>query len=235
MRKALIAAVLLAASAGLSPAAAEAAPPPITTASLKTTQPATTCVRGAARPLINGTTPVLHAFVPAPAGGNPISVSVDFRITDLADNSVVFSAQSYTKVQGVWYEPQINPTLLDGKTYSWQARVFDGTEYSAWSATCEFSIDTVKPNSPVVTITPAGGVYKVGQRITLHFGANGSTDVAKYSYHLMGKPPVDVKPCPGTATIKLTTVGPDSITAASYDKAGNESFDDTIVDFTVLS
>jgi hypothetical protein len=150
MRKALIAAVLLAVSAGLFPGTADAAPPPITTANLKTTKPSTTCVRGAARPLINGTKPVLHAFVPAPTGGNPISVSVDFRITDLADNSVVFSAPSYTKVQGVWYEPQINPVLLDGKTYSWQARVFDSTDYSAWSATCEFTVDTMTPNTPLV-------------------------------------------------------------------------------------
>ena len=233
MRKALIAAALLVTSTGLAiPTTAQAAPAPISPANLKTTNPATTCVRGTARPLINGTSPVLSAFVARPAEGEPRSVSVEFRLNDLSDGTTVFTSESPTMVQGVWYQAQSEPELLDGKTYAWQARVHDGTEYSAWSKTCEFSIDAVKPNAPGLTITPEGP-YKVGQTITLHFSNAGSADVTKYSYWLMGKPPVDVKACPGTAKLKLTDAGPDSITAVAYDKAGNRSAEETVVRISV--
>jgi hypothetical protein len=232
MRKALIAAALLVTSTGfLLPSTAQAAPAPISDANLKTTNPATTCVRGAARPLVNQTSPVLQAFVPS-SDPYPRPVTVEFRLNDLSDGTTVFTSESSTKGPEVWFEAQSRPTLLDGKTYAWQARVFDGTEYSAWSKTCEFSIDAVKPNAPGLTITPAGP-YKVGQKVTLHFTNGGSTDVARYSYHLLGKPPVDVNPCPGTATLKLTTAGPDSIAAVSFDKAGNLSSGETVVNIKV--
>lgn len=232
MRKALIAAALLVTSTGfLLPTTAQAAPAPITDANLRTTNPATTCVRGEARPLINQTSPVLEAFVPSPDEfAQP--VSVEFRLNDLTDGTTVFTSESSTKMPGVWYGAQSTPDLLDGKSYAWQARVFDGTEYSAWSNTCEFSIDAVKPNAPGMTISPAGP-YKVGQKVTVTFTNAGSTDVTKYAYSFTAAPTAYVPACPGTVRLKLTSAGPSVLQGWSYDAAGNQSATSTKLDIRV--
>ncbi|MCW6006701.1 carboxypeptidase regulatory-like domain-containing protein [Micromonospora sp. CPCC 205371] len=38
--------------------------------------------------------------------------------------------------------------IVDGRTYVWQARTYDGSHYSAWSGTCEFTADVTPPNTP---------------------------------------------------------------------------------------
>lgn len=41
--------------------------------------------------------------------------------------------------------------LVDGRTYSWQVRVGDGVDTSAWSNTCSFTADRNVPSAPQVT------------------------------------------------------------------------------------
>ncbi|MFF1821366.1 hypothetical protein ACFVWG_28955 [Kribbella sp. NPDC058245] len=221
MRARLFAATTLAAL--IIPTTAYAAPAAPTDENLRTTNPATSCIRGVNRPLVNQTSPRLQAFVPAADENDGRSVKVEFRLKNLADGTEVFTSESFTKVVGVWFEAGSEPTLADATTYSWQARVVDSTgAASPWSAGCELSIDTVRPNAPTLTLSP--GPYKVGQKITLTFGNAGSTDVTQYAYAVATSAPGSPIPaCPGKVTVKLTDSGPTPIRAWSYDRAGNLS------------
>ncbi|AVT36403.1 hypothetical protein C6W10_07850 [Plantactinospora sp. BB1] len=39
-------------------------------------------------------------------------------------------------------------SLVDGGTYAWQARTYDGARYGAWSGVCEFTVDATPPPMP---------------------------------------------------------------------------------------
>jgi hypothetical protein len=231
MRARILAAAFVACLTVLAqPLIAHAAPAPIPDENLKTLDPTTVCVSGADRPFVNATTPRLQAFVPADAASG--SVSVQFRVTNLADGTEVFAGESSQKVPGAWFEPGLVPTLTDGNSYGWQARVVDGTEYSPWSNPCELTVDTVRPNAPGLTVTPAG-LYRVGQKISLTFTNAGSTDVAEYGYTIGSEEPTAFVPaCPGKAKVQLARSGLITIKAWSFDHAGNRSAEST--DFRIV-
>jgi hypothetical protein len=76
-------------------------------------------------------------------------------------------------------------SLTDGTTYSWAVRASDGTDTSAWSATCSFIADTVAPAAgPVVTSSdfPPDQTVDGGTPGQFTFTANGVADVAAYQY-----------------------------------------------------
>ncbi|MGW6277340.1 hypothetical protein [Kribbella sp. NPDC055071] len=231
MRTRLLAVALTAAVAAIVlPTTAYAAPAPITDANLKTLDPTSACVRGAARPVVNGLHPRLQAFVPS----DGTSASVQFRVTNTADGTEIFTGESSQKLTGTWYEPGLAPNLVDATTYAWQARVVNNTGTSAWSNPCELTVDIVRPNSPDLTVSP--GPYKVGQQITLTFGNAGSTDVVDYGYSLgTDEPTGHVAVCPGKVKLKLTSSGPTTIKAWAFDRAGNRSAGPTEVRISVGS
>jgi hypothetical protein len=211
------------------PTTAYAAPAPITDANLKTLDPTTACVRGTARPVINGLRPRLQAFVAA----DGTSASVQFRVTNTADGSETFTGESSQKLTGTWYEPGLAPNLVDA-TYAWQARVVNSTGTSAWSNPCELTVDTVRPNSPDLAVSP--GPYKVGQQITLTFGSAGSTDVVDYGYAIGTEEPTGhVAVCPGKVKLKLASSGPQTVKAWAFDRAGNRSATPTEIRISVGS
>jgi hypothetical protein len=231
MRKRLLTAALVSVMAGLGgTTVAHAALPRPTVDQLATIDPASSCVRGEARPFLGGTTPRMRAFVAA--GENPPSVSVQFRMVDLGTGQRVFTGTSPTMVAGIWFEPDRPiPELTSGRSYSWQARVFDGTTYSDWSRRCEFTVDVDRPSPPGLTVSPEGP-YRVGQEITLQFSEGGSTDVVRYGYGFFSSQ-TTVLPV-GVTTVKLILpfAGPIPLSAWGHDRAGNVS-DATTVDLRI--
>jgi len=223
MRARLLAATTLAAL--ILPTTAYAAPPTrIPDANLRTADPATSCARGAQRPVTNGVRPRFEAYLPADGEFDQPQGFVQFRLKDLAAGTEIFTGQSSTKTVGTWFDTQLDTELVNGGVYSWQARFVDSNtgDVTPWSKGCELAVDTVRPPAPDLTVSP--GPYQVGQEITLTFGTAGTPDVARYGYALIGDEPagfVDV--CVGMATVKLTFGGPVTVRAWSYDRAGSRS------------
>ncbi|MFQ6212461.1 LamG domain-containing protein, partial [Bacillus mobilis] len=100
-------------------------------------------------------------------------------------------------------------------TLSWRVRAEDGTAVSAWSASCEVTVDPEAPtNGPTISSStyPATGVNGgIGQPGSFTFGPNGVTDVASYEYELDGAAGGTGTVAAGgdlTATVSLTP--PDS-------------------------
>ncbi|MGC4943303.1 hypothetical protein [Kribbella sp. DT2] len=218
----LSAALLTAATCVAAPLSAYAAPPRPAPEHLQTVGPNTACVRGDAHPYIADTAPRLQTFLPEDPNG-PARASAQFRVVDVATGKRVFTGQSDLKLVGSWVEtPGRQPQLENGKTYAWQARIFDGTEYSPWSRKCELTVDTDRPDAPGVTITPEGP-YQVGQTVTLAFSPTSSTDVTAYGYGDRDTADVRIPSTPATAQYTFRDVGPTTITVWSYDRAGNPS------------
>jgi hypothetical protein len=209
---------------------AHAALPRPTVDQLATIDPESTCVRGVDRPVLGGANPRMRTFVPGGEDSPP--ASVQFRMVDLATGKRVFTGTSPTMITGLWFEPSSPIAALDsGKSYSWQARVFDGTAYSAWSRKCEFTVDVDRPNPPGLTVTPEGP-YTVGQEITLHFTNGGSSDVVRYAFGFFGSQTTSLPAGVDNAKLVLTFAGPIPLSAWGYDRAGNPS-DATTVDLRV--
>src|SRR4051812_1587810 len=121
MRAHRLAAATLAAL--IFPTTAYAAPPSrIPDANLRTAEPATSCVRGAGRPVINGVRPRLEAYLPADGEFDQPQGFVEFRLKDLVSGSELFTTQSSIKTVGTWFDAQHDTELVNGGIYSWQAR-----------------------------------------------------------------------------------------------------------------
>ncbi|MEV0150546.1 MULTISPECIES: LamG-like jellyroll fold domain-containing protein [unclassified Nonomuraea] len=169
------------------------------------TYPGTPCVTGAGRPSVN-----------AGDAQNPIKLKAKIYDPDKANDGVraEFMMNRYNASTGAWesvtsslpaggktaYKYTTTATdheitlsaLVTGETYSYRVRAFDGTDASAWSAWCEFTVDTVDPAKlPKVTSpdypagTPddwKGGVGAAGG-FTLAPG-DGESDVTRFRYAL---------------------------------------------------
>ncbi len=139
---------------------------------------------------------------------------------------------------------------LTDSDYSWRVRLTDVNGTSDWSQTCQFHNDSTAPSLPTITSsnfpTDAKGPYGVPAEFT--FDAHGDTDTVAFRWALNGNRSVTtcttgafgqiVCPDPstwsdvvvaaapgGTATFSVTPtqVGPNTLTIASQDAAGNDS------------
>ncbi|MDQ0366267.1 hypothetical protein [Catenuloplanes indicus] len=75
--------------------------------------------------------------------------------------------------------------LVHDETYGWQARAIDGTETSAWSDTCYFTHDGVKPSAPTVTspnFPPGGAPGPAGVKPVFVLDGHGDSDIAGFQY-----------------------------------------------------
>ncbi|MEU6713641.1 LamG-like jellyroll fold domain-containing protein [Nonomuraea sp. NPDC046802] len=169
------------------------------------TYPATPCVTGAARPSVN-----------AGDAENPLQLKAKIYDPDKANDGVraEFVMHHYNTATGLWdditstlpgggktaYKYTTTATdhslklgkLVNGHSYSYKVKAYDGTDSSAWSKWCEFTVDTVDPATlPKVTSAdyPAdtpddwkGGVGWAGG-FTLAPG-DGESDVAAFRYAL---------------------------------------------------
>jgi hypothetical protein len=74
--------------------------------------------------------------------------------------------------------------LTDGVTYGWQVRADDGTDQSAWSRSCYFTLDLTRPTTPTAVSPnyPPNVVSPGGVPVKFAFTPNGATDVIGYQY-----------------------------------------------------
>jgi hypothetical protein len=228
----------------------------ISTVGALSTIPATTCVSGGSSPAADD--PVLNSPTPT-----LIAVAND---ADTAENSLKgnFVWQSWNGSAWVASGSGNDPigraantqtsftlpsgSLTDGTTYRWQVRIADplmspysGTDFSAWSAWCEFVADFTPPAAPAVSSTvypsgcaPCGGVGTTGT-FTL---SDTSSDVTSYTYGFRDPPTVTLTPASqgGPVSFNWTpgTGGPTTLFVEAKDAGGNISAE-TRYSFTVAS
>ncbi|MFG2040425.1 RHS repeat-associated core domain-containing protein [Dactylosporangium sp. NPDC048998] len=163
-------------------------PPRVTSSG---TVPTTTCATGANRPYISTRTPVLQAVMNDPDGGNVVNQFEWYQAGGAMIGSANVTAPSSTQASTTV------PTgaFAEGGSYSWRVRAVDtadNTLTSAWTAFCEFTVDSVKPLVPTVssTLYPSiatdntwghGGYGKAG---TFTFTPAPGDTVVAYTYQL---------------------------------------------------
>jgi hypothetical protein len=126
-----------------------------------------------------------------------------------------------------------------GTVVAWNARAFDGYDYSKWTKPCYVKVDAEPPANPLVTSAkyPNDGQPHGGQGVpgTFTFKANGSADVVGYYWGRYGEFTNYVPaPAPGAdATMEYTpTSFVESLSVRSVDAAGLRS-ETTTYDFYV--
>jgi hypothetical protein len=102
------------------------------------------------------------------------------------------------------------PALTDEQTYSWHVRAYDGTDYSAWTSSCEFTVSNQPPTAlpqvvstdyPASLNTAYGGV---GQPGAFTFSVADGSNVASFQYALDdASAPLRVTAARGAATVRL--------------------------------
>ncbi|MFC8849458.1 MULTISPECIES: carboxypeptidase regulatory-like domain-containing protein [unclassified Micromonospora] len=106
------------------------------------------CLTGTSRPYVLTTTPALAAKQSDP------DVSQQSLTTWFYWWPVGGSRNETDKISQANGNPgPVGPTipagrLTDGASYVWQARTWDGSHNSAWSGTCEFTVDATPPPAP---------------------------------------------------------------------------------------
>ncbi|WP_394615633.1 hypothetical protein JNUCC0626_38785 [Lentzea sp. JNUCC 0626] len=123
---------------------------------------------------------------------------------------------------------------LNEVTYAWQVRGEDGTDVSAWSQTCYFTVDRTPPAKPGAV----GDVYyqsefgykgAPGTPGTFTFDVNGSDDVVEFEYTVSPYGAADPKRVPvgpdGKATVTWTPTAASNhyLYVTSIDKVGMRS------------
>ncbi|MFC5643054.1 hypothetical protein [Kitasatospora cinereorecta] len=125
-------------------------------------------------------------------------VTEQFRAWPLSDPSQVITGErGYASVgnEAATTLGGLNAPLLNGETYTWQARTVDADSGAAsdWSASCYVTTDDTFPSAaPTVSSSnyPEGQQNQGGAPIKLTFGANGASDVAGYEFTWFGTFPV---------------------------------------------
>ncbi|RJQ66446.1 LamG domain-containing protein [Pseudonocardiaceae bacterium YIM PH 21723] len=190
------------------------------------------CVRGADRPGIANTTPQIKAIV-SDADSDTLGMAV--RMGKIRpDGSYDQESKVYdtTNVPSGTQAQVSVGTLESGTSYWFWALGFDGKLFGPASPTCEFTVDTTKPDKKP-TVASADGMYPndgkphggVGKTGTFTFGANGVGDVAGYRYGL-ADPPTDYVPAdkmggPATAGVTPENRNMNRLFVRSVDRAGN--------------
>ena len=128
----------------------------------------------------------------------------------------VGSATTAALSSGTTAQVTVSPALNNG-VYHWRVYTADpwsmdgqsGTDTSAWSAWCEFQVDTIRPNTAVVTADSGDAPYAMGKTVRLTFSQGGSppdTDVTGYIWWVqdgLGSHPSKWAPG-GVATVDWT-------------------------------
>jgi hypothetical protein len=213
---------------------------PATPGSLATV-PAATCATGASRPAINTWTPQLKATLTDPDPG--ATVAADFQYSVDGGATWTFLPRTAAQASGLTHTVTLPDLHASAPTFiSWRVRAWDGINTSlAWSATCEFTVDTQPPADPVLEpgsalppypLTPPSTVV-VGSPVAVPITPGGSTDVAGYWYAVSTatvSPPRQsfvAADASGNATLQVTPVvsgvSANWLTVQSVDRAGNFS------------
>jgi hypothetical protein len=155
------------------------------------------CVSGDGRPVISSTTPTLRAVV-----SDPDSDETDLRAAfawerwDGAAWVALGSGQQANLRTGAAGQVRIGSILVHANRYRWHVHTQDpysyngasGVDSSAWSAWCEFEVDTVGPATAPGVSSPVYGTDlnvtygAVGLTADFTFTANGVPDVSGYKW-----------------------------------------------------
>lgn len=206
---------------------------------LLTNPVSSSCVTGANRPFINSTTPTMSAVVTDPDG---TMVNSRFYVVSTASPSVLLwdaAAVPWEAVSGTRFSSTVGANILShGSTYSWRVLAGDWARLSPYSVSCEFTVDTQKPNAPAVTPVASGeGIQAVyernlerggkGLKGKFTLGPNGSTDVVGYRYSFGDPAALPAKPVTAGSALVIEYVpasaGPMTLYVESVDRAGNIS------------
>ncbi|MET9961230.1 FG-GAP-like repeat-containing protein, partial [Streptomyces sp. NPDC006326] len=190
------------------------------------TSPATSCTEGG---VIGNARISLYAKLDDADGGN---LQAEFQLFK-AGQSAPLTTQKLPALKGrvvTWSVP--DESLASG-TYSWKVRATDQDgASSAWSPTCTFAVDRVRPSLPPVVSSAqfpdgAGGwpttTGKARTPGTFTFGANGVTDLKEIWYYTDDQPRLKSVAPGGSVTIVPPGAGPHHVYAYGVDKAGNRS------------
>ncbi|WP_439663184.1 LamG domain-containing protein [Lentzea sp. HUAS TT2] len=212
---AFTAVLMLVGSAGTALAAACPTPTDLSTETVA-------CRTGTDRPTVGTRTPKLRAKL----SGSGL-LSADFtvrqgrtRITELTATTVPSGSFAEVTV------PQ--NVLAENGVYSWSVRTSDGKHRSPWVGNCEFQVDSVAPNKPVVSSTdyPTGGFHgSPGRTGIFTFSPGGSTDVVRYGWSLNVDTTANQVDANGSVDVPITPSqsGTNSLYVRAYDKAGSPS------------
>ncbi|GGQ83753.1 hypothetical protein GCM10010166_62420 [Couchioplanes caeruleus subsp. azureus] len=201
----------------------------IATVGIRSTTPASACATGTGRPYINSLTPTLKAVV-SDAESSPVKANFEWYA---AGGAKIGGATTATAASGSTLSTTVPAgAFTNNASYSWRVQGTDGIGNSAWSTSCEFTIDTTVPTAaPTVSSAtyPAGGSGGgPGVAGSVTFAANGTTDAAAYVYGLDTNPPTTVANASsigGNATVSITpsTAGAHTLYVRTRDRAGNLS------------
>lgn len=213
---------------------------PATPSALATT-PSSACVSGASRPAINTWTPQLRATLTDPDPG--ATLRADFAYSVNGGTSWTAVPRTGGQASGLPHTVTLPDLSASAPPYvSWRVRAWDGTDVSKlWSATCEFTVDTTPPPSPVPQPGAALPPYPanppptvvVGSPVAVPVTSGGGTDVAGYWYAVGTSPTSPPRQtyvtagADGTAVLQVTPVvsglSANWLTVQAVDRANNFS------------
>jgi hypothetical protein len=147
------------------------------------------CATSAPYPRLNQHFVVLEALPadPDPADQQRPGVTVDFALWP-QDDPAARTEQRAQSTETTRVARSEFPAALftDGRAYSWQARVTDGVDTSAWSEPCHFTADAADPPTPAVTSAnyplDESGWAPVGEPGVFTFDGGGNPDVAGFEW-----------------------------------------------------
>ncbi|MFF2273772.1 LamG domain-containing protein [Agromyces sp. NPDC058136] len=226
--------------------------PPNAPSSLKITNPdSPSCVTGGGRPFINSTTPTLSAIVSDPDGQ---IVNSRFKLVSTAAPSTLLwdeAAAEWEAASGTRFHSTLRSGVLShGGTYAWRVQAGDWALLSPFSAWCEFTVDTEKPNPPTVTAVTSGpniqAVYEPnrerggkGLKGKFRIGPNGSSDVVAFRVSFGDPNALTSTTVAAGASFDVEHIparsGPMTLYVESVDRAGNVSPTRTTYQFEVAS
>ncbi len=166
------------------------------------------------------------------------SLTTTFTVSD-AGGTVVATKSVATASGGTATDSlAVGSPLGDGQGYTWTARTTDGTDGSAATTACGFTVDGVAPTAPTVTATDGHsldvGEVPAGQPRTVRFAASDA-HLTGFCYTLNQSLSVGDTVCPngtfvaaaadGTATVTIVPPRwPDNqLTVVAYDAGQNAS------------
>ena len=207
------------------------------------------CATGTSRPYVLTATPDLSAKMTDPDGAEEGDLVTHVYWWPLGGSRN--ETNKIVKTGG--HESTVRATIPSGKlvnggTYVWQARSYDGLDYGGWTATCEFTVDLTPPPSPggisstqyPADAVPHGGVNIPGT-FTVTAPVSQPQEVESYAYTLdsgvqpSAAPRVVAQAGTYGATITLTPTrdGVHTLRVWARDKAGWYSTTPATHTFTV--
>ncbi|MEV6106887.1 LamG domain-containing protein [Streptomyces sp. NPDC051940] len=198
----------------------------------------TPCVAGDARPYTSDPTPRLLAVIRDPADAQWLGLRAEFEVswTDANGERQVLtrltSAALSSGQRATWDQIEGLPA---GTVLSWRVRGYDGVLWGPWSSdngagACEFVIDTVNPEQPVVTSEqfPADVFWVDGVGVWGDFTVDSpSEDVVSYEYHFTGEPWHRISPDELGGPVEFSWMpqdsGPTTLEVWAKDRSGRHS------------